>query len=373
MLHFLPAEHSRTDTQHFTGVHVDELGKVIGEDFAVSLHQQPVPGKPAKFQLLAQAGQRGDATPPGVHVQFQQAFFHPPLATDRVYHIDTVGAGNGNGLGEMVVSIQREGVFCYLAVFPAVDLSLVPLVGKVDPAQPVCHDATMVFGAPSIFRQGPVFHILTGAPVGEFNPCGIGGIAHPEGVSHPPERMGRPLVSDGRRLKKIKCTGVFAKQHLSDLPACRGSGGGIHSGLIRIGEVPELVQALGAGHFWRAAAQICHTAVFPFLRMAAFPFSRCKVSCQRVEEIIVLILEYVFLARHQLPRVLLLGMVAPFSSLLFHQVTILPLLFAVAFPSAAFFRWNQDKQILVLLVQVIQRPAESGQLLSQRSHAHFVG
>ena len=231
----------------------------------------------------------------------------------------------------------------------------------------------MVFGAPSIFRQGPVFHILTGAPVGEFNPCGIGGIAHPEGVSHPPERMGRPLVSDGRRLKKIKCTGVFAKQHLSDLPACRGSGGGIHSGLIRIGEVPELVQALGAGHFRRTAAQIRHTAIFPFLGMTAFPFSRCKVSCQRVEEIIVLILEYVFLARHQLPRVLLLGMVAPFSSLLFHQVTILPLLFAVAFPFAAFFLWDQGKQILVLIIQVIQRPAEGRQLLPQCRRPFFMG
>ena len=53
VLHVLPAEHSRTDTQHFTGVPIDELGKVIGEDLAVSLHQQPVPGKPAKFQPLA--------------------------------------------------------------------------------------------------------------------------------------------------------------------------------------------------------------------------------------------------------------------------------------------------------------------------------
>ena len=32
VLHVLPAEHSRTDTQHFTGVPIDELGKVIGED-----------------------------------------------------------------------------------------------------------------------------------------------------------------------------------------------------------------------------------------------------------------------------------------------------------------------------------------------------
>ena len=211
MLHFLPAEHSRTDTQHFTGVPIDELSKVIGEDFAVSLHQQPVPGKPAKFQPLAHSGQGGDAAPPGVHVQFQQAFFHPPLATDCVDHGNAACAGNGNGLGEMVVSVQREGVFCYLAVFPAVNLPLVPLVGKVDPAQPVCHDATMVFGAPSIFRQGPVFHILTGAPVGEFNPCGVGGIAHPEGMVSPAQGLGRTIISNGGRFGPVEGGWILAQ------------------------------------------------------------------------------------------------------------------------------------------------------------------
>ena len=211
MLHFLPAEHSRTDTQHFTGVPIDELSKVIGEDFAVSLHQQPVPGKPAKFQPLAHSRQGGDAAPPGVHVQFQQAFFHPPLATDCVDHGNAACAGNGNGLGEMVVSVQREGVFCYLAVFPAVNLPLVPLVGKVDPAQPVCHDATMVFGAPSIFRQGPVFHILTGAPVGEFNPCGVGGIAHPEGMVSPAQGPGRTVISNGGRLEPVEGSRILAQ------------------------------------------------------------------------------------------------------------------------------------------------------------------
>ena len=71
VLHFLPAEHSRTDAQHLTGVPIDELGKVIGEDLTISLHQQPIFGKPAKFQPLAHAGQGGDAAPPGVHVQLQ--------------------------------------------------------------------------------------------------------------------------------------------------------------------------------------------------------------------------------------------------------------------------------------------------------------
>ena len=51
----------------------------------------------------------------------------------------------------------------------------------------------------------------------------------------------------------------------------------------------------------------------------------------------------------------------------------MPLLFAVMFPVAAFFFWNQGKQILVLIVQVIQGPAEGGQFLSQRRRPFFVG
>ena len=66
-------------------------------------------------------------------------------------------------------------------------------------------------------------------------------------------------------------------------------------------------------------------------------------------------------------------MVAPFSPLLFHQVAILPLLFAVAFPFAALFLWDQGKQILVLIVQVIQRPAEGREFLSQRRRSFFMG
>ena len=211
MLHFLPAEHSRTDTQHFTGVHIDELGKVIGEDFAVSLHQQPVPGKPAKFQPLAHSRQGGNSAPPGVHIQFQQAFFHPPLATDCVDHGNAACAGNGNGLGEMVVSIQREGVFCYLAVFPAVNLPLVPLVGKVDPAQTVCRNAAMVFGAPSIFRQSPVFHILAGAPVSQFNPRSVGGIAHPEGMVSPAQGLRWTVISNGGRFGPVERGWILAQ------------------------------------------------------------------------------------------------------------------------------------------------------------------
>ena len=211
MLHFLPAEHSRTDTQHFTGVHVDELGKVIGEDFAVSLHQQPVPGEPAKFQPLAHSGQGGDAAPPGVHVQFQQAFFHPPFTADGVDHVDAACAGNGNGFGEMVVSIQREGVFCYLAVLPAVNLTLVPFVRKVGPAQPVCRNAAMVFAAPAIFRQSPVFYILTGALVSQFNPCGIGGIAHPERMTSPAECLGWTVIPNGGRLEPVEGSRILAQ------------------------------------------------------------------------------------------------------------------------------------------------------------------
>ena len=105
---------------------------------------------------------------------------------------------------------SREKVcFVTFAVFPAVNLPLVPLVGKVDPAQPVCHDATMVFGAPSIFRQGPVFHILTGAPVGEFNPCGVGGIAHPEGMVSPAQGPGGPSYPMGDGSNQLRVAGFL--------------------------------------------------------------------------------------------------------------------------------------------------------------------
>ena len=373
VLHFLPAEHSRTDAQHFTGVAVDELGKVIGEDLAVSLHQQPVPGKPAKFQPLAHAGQGGNAAPPGVHVQVQQAFFHPPLAAYGVDHGNAACAGNGNGLGEMVVSIQRKGVFCYLAVFPAVDLPLVPLVGKVDPAQPVRHNAAMVFGAPSVFRQSPVFHIPAGAPVGQFDPCSVGGIPHPEGMVHPAKGAGRTVISNGGRFGPVEGGWVLAQQCPANDPAAGGSGRGIEFIFCGISKAPKVRQAVGADHLGRTAVQIGHTAVFPFLRVPAFPLARREIPCQRIEEIIVLILKDIFLAGHLLPRVLLPGMVAPFSPLLFHQVAILPLLFAVAFPFAAFFLRDQGKQILVLIVQVIQRPAEGRKFLSQRCRPFFMG
>ena len=140
-----------------------------------------------------------------------------------------------------------------------------------------------------------------------------------------------------------------------------------------IGKAPKVRQTVGAGHLGRTLAQIGHTAVFPFFCILVFPFARRKITRQGVEEIIVLILKYVFLAGHQLPRVLLLGMVAPFSPLLFHQVAILPLLFAVAFPFVAFFFWDQGKQILVLIVQVIQRPAEGREFLPQGRRSFFMG
>ena len=126
-------------------------------------------------------------------------------------HVDTACAGNGDGLGEMVVSIQREGVFCYLAVFPAVNLPLVPLVGKVDPAQTVCRNAAMVFGAPSIFRQSPVFHILAGAPVSQFNPRSVGGIAHPEGMVSPAQGPGWTVISNGGRFGPVERGWILAQ------------------------------------------------------------------------------------------------------------------------------------------------------------------
>ena len=132
-------------------------------------------------------------------------------------------------------------------------------------------------------------------------------------------------------------------------------------------------QTVGSGHLGRTLAQIGHTAVFPFFCILAFPLPRRKITCYGIEEIIVPILKYEFLAGHQGTRFLLLGMVSPFSPLLFQQVTRLPLFFAVTFPFPALFLWNQDKQILVLIVQVIQRPAEGRQLLPQRRRPFFMG
>ena len=65
-----------------------------------------------------------------------------------------------------------------------------------------------------------------------------------------------------------------------------------------IGKAPEVWQAVGAGYLGRTVAQIGHTAIFPFLCILVFPFARRKITRQRIEEVIVLILKYVFLAGH---------------------------------------------------------------------------
>ena len=65
-----------------------------------------------------------------------------------------------------------------------------------------------------------------------------------------------------------------------------------------IGKAPKVRQAVGADYLRRTVAQIGHTAVFPLLCVLTFPFSRRKITRQRIEEIIVLILKYVFLAGH---------------------------------------------------------------------------
>ena len=65
-------------------------------------------------------------------------------------HVDAACAGNGNCFGEVVVSVQREGVLRDLAIFPAVNVPLVPLVGKIDPAKPVRSDAAVIGAAPAI-------------------------------------------------------------------------------------------------------------------------------------------------------------------------------------------------------------------------------
>ena len=188
---------------------MDELGKVVGEDLTVSLHQQPVPGKPTQFQPLAHIRQGGDAAAPGVHVQLQQTFLDPPPAADAVDYVDAACARDGDRSRKVVVSSQREGVFCYIAVFPAVNLTLIPFIGKVDPAQPVCRNAAMVFAAPSIFRQSPVFYILTGTPVGQFNPCGVGGIPHPERMVSPAEGPGGPSYPMGDGSNQLRVAGFL--------------------------------------------------------------------------------------------------------------------------------------------------------------------
>ena len=115
-------------------------------------------------------------------------------------------------------------------------------------------------------------------------------------------------------------------------------------------------QTVGAGHLGRTLAQIGHTAVFPFFCILVFPFARRKITRQGVEEIIVLILKYVLLAGHQLPRVLLLGMVAPFSPLLFHQV-------AIPCPS--------DFPVQPIPVERLRHPAANLQSLHDSIVAHW--
>ena len=99
--------------------------------------------------------------------------------------------------------IRDRGMFGHLTVRPAVNAPFVPLIGEVDPAQPVGCNAAMVFAAPSIFWQSPIFYILTGTPVGQFNPCGVGGITHPERMASPAEGPGRSVIPNGGGLKKV--------------------------------------------------------------------------------------------------------------------------------------------------------------------------
>ena len=81
----------------------------------------------------------------------------------------------------------------------------------IDPAQPVRHDAAMVFSAPAIFRQSPVFYILAGAPVSQFDPCGIGRIAHPKRMACPAECLGRAVIPNGGRLEPVEGGWILAQ------------------------------------------------------------------------------------------------------------------------------------------------------------------
>ena len=126
-------------------------------------------------------------------------------------HVDAACAGNGNCFGEVVVSVQREGVLRDLAIFPAVNVPLVPLIGKIDPAKPVRRDAAVVGATPAILGQRPVFYILAGAPVSQFNPCSVGGITHPEGMVSPAQGLGWTVISNGGRFGPVKRGWILAQ------------------------------------------------------------------------------------------------------------------------------------------------------------------
>ena len=151
--------------------------------------QSPV--NPRSFSSLAHSGQGGNSAPPGVHVQLQQAFLHSPLAADGVGH-GRCGLCRERGRPRRDGRIHTERRRVLLPCrFPSGRSA--PCTtrwrSRPGPARPSrCRNG--IWSAPAIFRQGPVFHILTGAPVGEFNPCGVGGIAHPEGMASPAEGSG---------------------------------------------------------------------------------------------------------------------------------------------------------------------------------------
>ena len=66
-------------------------------------------------------------------------------------------------------------------------------------------------------------------------------------------------------------------------------------------------------------------------------------------------------------------MVAPAAPGLLHQSAVLSLLLTEGFKRLPFPLGYQDKQVLVLPVQIVQRPAEGGQFLPQSVRARFVG
>ena len=145
----------------------------------------------------------------------------------------------------------------------------------------------------------------------------------------------------------------------------RQPGCGVEFMFRGIGNAPKVRQAVGADYLRRTVAQIGHTSAFPFLCIPVFPFAYRKITCQRIEENNRTHPEVCIPRRHQLPRVLAPWHGRPISVLAVSSGDNIAPAFCSSVPIRCVLLWDQGKQILVLIVQVIQCPAEGRKFLSQ--------
>ena len=90
--------------------------------------------------------------------------------------------------------------------------SFFTISGRTFSTNPVSYTHLDVYKRqPSIFRQSPVFHILAGAPVSQFNPCSVGGITHPEGMVSPAQGLGWTVISNGGRFGPVERGWILAQ------------------------------------------------------------------------------------------------------------------------------------------------------------------